>query len=122
MYDYLRRDLSFEIDQPYEILSSVHQTWNYDTFQNKYVNTAEELRKAFILNPHLKVIVCSGYYDLATPYLASEYTFEHLEIPADLRKNISMAYYDAGHMMYLHKASLEKLSGDLSKFIADSAG
>ncbi len=121
MYDYLRRDLSFEIDQPYEILSSVHETWGYDTFQNKYVNTAEELRKAFILNPHLKVIVCSGYYDLATPYLASEYTFEHLEIPAHLRKNIRMAYYEAGHMMYLHKASLVKLSGDLSSFIADSA-
>jgi carboxypeptidase C (cathepsin A) len=122
MYDYLRRDLSFEIDQPYEILSSVHETWNYDTFQNKYVNTAEDLRKAFILNPHLKVIVCSGYYDLATPYLASQYTFEHLEIPDQLRNNIRMAYYEAGHMMYLHKASLVKLAGDLSRFIADSAG
>ena len=122
MYDYLRRDLSFEIDQPYEILSSIHETWNYDTFQNKYVNTAEELRKAFILNPYLKVMVCSGYYDLATPYLASEYTFEHLEIPDHLRNNIRMAYYEAGHMMYLHKASLVKLTGDLCQFIADAVG
>lgn len=121
MYDYLRQDLKFEVDQPYEILNSVYETWTYDTFQNKYVNTAEELRKAFILNPNLKVIVCSGYYDLATPYLASEYTFDHLEMPANLRKNIRMAYYEAGHMMYLHKASLDKLKVDLGGFIAEAA-
>ena len=31
-----------------------------------------------------------------------------------------MTYYEAGHMMYLHKASLAKLSEDLKSFINDS--
>lgn len=118
--DYLRSDLEFELDLPYEILTSLYMTWKYETHQNQYVNVAETLRKAFQLNPALKVIVANGYYDLATPYKATEYTFSHIELPPEQRSNISMTYYEAGHMMYLHIPSLKKLKKDLDTFI-DSA-
>ncbi len=120
MYDYLRDDLKFETDLPYEILKSLYQSWKFENYQNHYVNTAIDLRKGIQLHPNLKIIVCNGYFDLATPFLATEYTFNHIQIPDAQRQNIEMKYYQAGHMMYLHKPSLAKLSEDLSTFIEES--
>ena len=71
-------------------------------------------------NPHLKVFVANGYYDLGTPYSATEYTFNHLGLHESLRDNVSMAYYEAGHMMYIHMPSLEQLKVDLAEFIKNS--
>lgn len=120
MYDYLRRDLEYETDLPYEILKSLYETWKYESYQNHYVNTAADLRRGFQLHPGLKVIVCNGYYDLATPFLATEYTYKHIPLPEMQQANIKMTYYPAGHMMYLHLPSLEKVSKDLHDFIADA--
>jgi len=120
MYDYLRRDLEYETDLPYEILKSLYQSWKYENYQNHYVNTAKDLRLGFQLHPGLKVIVCNGYFDLATPFLATEYTFGHILLPEVQQKNIKMTYYQAGHMMYLHVPSLNELSKDLHDFIEDA--
>jgi carboxypeptidase C (cathepsin A) len=121
MYDYLRRDLAYETDIPYEILKSLYQTWKYENYQNNYVNTAKDLRKGFQLHPGLKVIVCNGFFDLATPLLATEYTFNHIALPEKQQSNIEMTYYKAGHMMYLHEPSLRQLSKDLHKFIDNAS-
>jgi carboxypeptidase C (cathepsin A) len=118
--DYVRRDLGYENDLPYEILTSLYESWNYEAFQNRYVNVAENLRKAMSLNPSLKVFVGNGYYDLATPYFATEYTFHHLELDPALRDNITMTYYEAGHMMYIHKPSLSQLKDDLDQFLSSA--
>ena len=82
-----------------------------------YVNTGETLRKAMSMNPHLRVFVANGYYDLATPYLATRYTFDHLELDPERRGNVVMRHYEAGHMMYIHDASLVELKGDLDGFL-----
>ncbi len=120
-YDYARRELKFESDLPYEILSfKVNAQWSFAEHENRYVDVADTLRKAMSTNPYLKVFVANGYYDLATPYLATEYTFNHLGLDASLRDNISMAYYEAGHMMYVHLPSLAQLKTDLEKFIRDA--
>lgn len=120
--DYIRSELKFETDLPYEILSEkVWMQWSYSYFQNQYVNVAETLRGAMHFNKYLKVFVANGYFDLGTPYFATEYTFDHLGLDASLRKNISMAYYDAGHMMYVHMPSLKALKKDMSKFIKDAS-
>jgi len=121
MYDYLRRDLAYETDLPYEILKSLYESWKYEEYQNNYVNTAKDLRRGFQLHPNLKVIVCNGYYDLATPFLATEYTFNHIPLPEKQQANIQMKYYEAGHMMYLHQGSLKKLSTDLHDFINEAS-
>ena len=86
-------------------------------FENRYVDVAETLRAAMTHNPYLKVFVANGYFDLGTPYFATEYTFNHLGLDESLRKNISMEYYDAGHMMYIHMPSLKQIKTDLAKFI-----
>ncbi len=114
--DYVRRELDFKSDLPYEILADLYKTWDYG-HKNQYVNVAETLRQAMTRNPALKIFVASGYYDLATPYLATEYTFNHLELDASLRPNITMQNYEAGHMMYVHKPSLARLKAELTAFI-----
>lgn len=114
---YVRSDLHFESDLPYEVLTPRVFPWSYSEHENRYVNVAETLRKAITANPYLKVFIANGYYDLATPYLATEYTFNHLGLPADLRSNVSMAYYEAGHMMYIHRPSLAQLKTDLVNFV-----
>ncbi len=120
--DYLRRELKFETDTPYEILSDkVWYNWSYEFFQNQYVNVAETLRAAMHLNKYLKVFVANGYFDLGTPYSATEYTFDHLGLDASLKGNIRMGYYEAGHMMYIHLPSLKVLKKDLAKFIKDAS-
>lgn len=115
--DYLRSELRFKSDLPYEILTGNVQPWDYSKFQNQYVNVAETLRGAMTQNPFLKVFVGNGYYDLATPFFATEYTFEHLELDPSLQAHITMDYYEAGHMMYLHQPSLAKLKADLARFL-----
>ena len=116
-YDYVRSELKFESDLPYEILSGFVHPWSYSDFENRYVNVGETLRAAMTHNPYLKVFVANGYYDLGTPYFATEYTFNHLGLEEDLRKNISLEYYDAGHMMYIHIPSLKQMKTDLAEFI-----
>ncbi len=117
LYDYVRNDLKFESDLPYEILNGKVWPWSYADHQNRYVNVAETLRHALCVNPHLKVHVANGYYDLATPYFATRYTFNRLGLEKELQGNISMSYYEAGHMMYVHMPSLKKLKEELAEFI-----
>jgi carboxypeptidase C (cathepsin A) len=116
-YDYVRSELKFEADIPYEILSEKVHPWSFKEFEGQAIYVAETLRKAMTVNPHLKVFVANGYFDLGTPYFATEYTFNHLGLHESLRGNVSMAYYEAGHMMYIHMPSLEALKSDLAKFI-----
>jgi len=94
--------------------------WSYAPYENRYVNVGETLRKAMTQNPFLHVFVARGYYDLATPFFAADYTFDHLGLDPTLRSHLSGAYYEAGHMMYVHAPSLAKLKTDLAQFIKAS--
>ncbi|HEX8991532.1 MAG TPA: hypothetical protein VF784_07615, partial [Anaerolineales bacterium] len=116
-YDYIRSELNFESDLPYEVSSELVWPWSYAEFENQFVNVGERLRSAMAHNPYLKVFVANGYYDLGTPYFATEYVFGHLGLDEQARKNVSMGYYEAGHMMYIHLPSLAKLKEDLAGFI-----
>ncbi len=77
-----------------------------------YPATTDALRDAMTKNPHMKVLIASGYYDLATPYRAVEHTLAGLGLDPILRKNITIEKYEAGHMMYVHGPSLHKLKHD----------
>jgi len=90
-------------------------------WQSKFfVNVMGDMASAMIYNPKLKVMVNMGYYDLVTPYFEGEYEMQHLDIPAQLQKNISYAYYNSGHMIYLHIPELKKLHDNVAKFIAST--
>jgi carboxypeptidase C (cathepsin A) len=117
MNDYVRRSLAFEADAPYEVLKGLYLNWGWKDYANRYASVGETLRKALAMNPHMRVLVANGYYDFATPHFASDYTFDHLGVEPKLRDNFTVSYYEAGHMMYVHKPSLERLAKDLRAFV-----
>jgi carboxypeptidase C (cathepsin A) len=117
MNDYVRTDLKFDEDLPYEVIKGFYLDWNWAPFVNRFVTVGETLRKAMSMNPHMRVLVANGYYDFATPHYASDHTFAHLGLAPELRKNITTSYYEAGHMMYVHKPSLAKLARELKAFV-----
>lgn len=118
--DYLRRELGWESEDEYRVLSmDVNQGWKWqDAKTLDRVSTADRLRKAMVANPHLRVIFCTGRYDLATPFFAAEYTAHHLCTTRDDAERVEIAEYDAGHMMYFHPPSRAKLRQDLLGFYA----
>ena len=115
---YLREDLKFETDLPYEILTSRVQPWSYSNFTNRYVTVADHLADALSDNTHLKIFVACGYHDLATPHLAIRYTINHIPVAPQLRSNFTFGFYDGGHMMYTNLGSLAALKADLAKWMA----
>jgi carboxypeptidase C (cathepsin A) len=115
--DYVRRELKYKSILPYEVLSDKVRPWDYGTEGMGYLSMTEELTDALIKNPHLRVMFASGYYDLATPFHATDYTIEHLDLSETLRKNLMHTYYEGGHMMYHNHAALVRLGEDVSRFI-----
>ncbi|GAB4360584.1 MAG: peptidase S10 [Bryobacter sp.] len=120
MSQYAREELQYRTDAQYFSLGGGIMPWDYSSAQNQYADTSASLRAALDRNPHMKIFVANGYYDLATPFFATEYTFAHMGLRPKYEKNLTMAEYEAGHMMYIHVPSLLKLKTDVAKFI-DSA-
>jgi carboxypeptidase C (cathepsin A) len=115
--DYVRRQLNYRSDIEYYILGGgITSPWNWNT-NNAYADTSQALSSAMRKNPYMKVFVASGYYDMATPYFAAEYTVSAMNLEPQLRRNFSFGYYEAGHMMYIEKNSLKKLKDDMSVFM-----
>jgi len=117
----LRETLKFEDDAPYLVLASLWNTWSWKGFENKYVNVGDSLRRAMHANPDMRIYVASGYYDLATPHAAGDYTLSHLGLRESLQGNVQVSYFEAGHMMYIHPPSLARMAEELRQFVRGSS-
>ncbi|WP_157251966.1 S10 family peptidase [Nonomuraea typhae] len=117
---YLRAELGFTSDLPYEILTGRVHPWSYKEFEGAHVHVTSKLSAAMRDNHHLRVHVACGYHDGATPYFAAEHTFAQLRIPKELAGNVEFKYYEAGHMMYVHEPSRLRQSADLAAFVRRS--
>jgi len=130
---YLRDELKFPAGDQVYVTGGAVQPWDWNRlpaggpgggrggfFRNSpYVGG--DLANALIQNPHLRVEVENGYYDMATPFFATEYTMDHLGVNAELRSHVTLKYYDAGHMMYLHVPDLAKLKANIAAFIGGTS-
>lgn len=114
---YCRDLLGYETDLEYHVFKGIKKPWNWGSAGDGHPDTSDALRKAMVRNPYMKVFVASGYYDLATPFFATEFTVNHLGLDESLRSNIEIAEYEAGHMMYIHEGSLAKLAKDVAGFV-----
>jgi len=118
--DYVRRELGFRSDSEYFILGGGGiGRWDFNA-NNGYADTSISMKDAMAKNPYMKILVACGYYDMATPFFAAEYTVSAMNLDPTLRKNISFQYYGAGHMMYLDVKELKKLKTDAAAFIQRS--
>jgi carboxypeptidase C (cathepsin A) len=123
--DYYREVLGVKSDRKYITSGDLWMHWDNSHAQPgqtqyqkvPYANTAVDLAHAMVQNPNMRLLVQQGYYDLATPYGATDYFLNHLPIPARLREHITVEHYEAGHMMYIHPASMRKFKADLAAFI-----
>jgi len=127
--DYYHGELKFGMGKTYKIGNNeVGMNWDFKhrapgqggggfaARPAPVTNTGLDLAHALGTNPNLRVLVLNGYFDLATPFAATEYVMNHLGLDKELRSHIEMKYYEAGHMMYIHPASLEKFKADIAAF------
>ncbi len=115
MLDYLADGLGWMEERPYEIIARVGN-WNWGKGRG-FVNVSSRLATAMRDNPHLRVLVQCGHADLATPAGGILHTLAHMRVPAPQRENITVAWYEAGHMFYLNEPDLKKMRTDLVEFI-----
>ena len=122
-HSYMADQLDYTPDRTYKLgADGAGRNWDwkhkngFNPWWPGSLDVAEDLRQAMSQNPHLKVFVANGWYDLATPFGGSEYTFDHLGLDPSLRGNVQFGYYESGHMIYLHVPALKAMKADLAKF------
>src|SRR3954462_13630086 len=115
--DYVKNELKWESDLHYPTSGSVYP-WDWNEFQNSYMDMTEPLRSAMSHNPNLKILVNIGYYDMATVMGGAEYNFAHLGYDPTFTDRVSFTYYEAGHMIYIRPSEHKKLKADIAKFIS----
>lgn len=127
--DYYRSELKVESERQYVLSGGeVNQKWDerhaqpdLGGYKAPVANTAVDLAEAMTMNPKMKVLIDQGYFDLAVPYRTVEYVVDHLAVAPELRANVSIEYYDAGHMMYVHPPSMAKFKKTLADFVTANA-
>ncbi|MCO5225014.1 MAG: hypothetical protein M9953_06730 [Thermomicrobiales bacterium] len=116
---YIRTELGYESDVEYHIIRGLK--WNWGDSSKGYSDTSDALRSAFAKNRYMKVYIASGYYDLATPYYATEYTLAHMNLDKCVRGNIHIEEFETGHMVYVDFDSLVRLNETSRAFIRENA-
>jgi len=112
---YVRGELKFEDDLPYEIIAGV-QPWNYGV-KNSYASSGGKLASTMNQNPYMKILVLGGRCDLVCPIDTVHYALDHMALDANYRTNITYAEFDAGHMMYINLPDLKKMHADVEDFL-----
>jgi len=111
---YVRDELGYRTDLQYELLNAdVSHAWNWtEGGLSDLPGVGQRLRSALALNPKLKVLVTHGYFDLATPYFASKYVIERLELDEAISPNLRLSVYAGGHMFYTRASAREQMYAD----------
>ncbi|RKE38745.1 carboxypeptidase C (cathepsin A) [Paraburkholderia sp. BL23I1N1] len=128
LHQHLAQDLHFTPADAYRVFNDDALTqwdWKHKEWWGEHLSVpyaAGDLAEAMRQNPQLRVMSVNGYFDLATPFYATEYALAHLGVDAPLRANVRIAYYPTGHMIYLDDAALHALKRDLASFYAAGAG
>ena len=117
IHHYLRGELGSELDLPYAVFSDAIEHWSYKEFEGKPINVTDKLERVLRANPHLRVRIEYGYYDLATPYGAAEDMVAHLRLPEQALDRIEHAWFETGHMPYVGEATRVEEAEGITDFV-----
>lgn len=124
--DYFGQQLGLSRERRFVVSSAAaHKAWNWNRGSEQgtaYACTSPDLARAMRRLPHLRVFVASGLFDLGTPYSATNWMLDQLEIPATVRERLVHRTYGAGHMMYTREADIRQLRDDLAAWLPTAAG
>jgi carboxypeptidase C (cathepsin A) len=115
MNAYVRTELKFEDDLPYQIFAAV-QPWNYGA-RNNFANASDRLADVMNQEPYLKILVFGGRCDLVCPIDTMRYSIDHMGLAEAYRRNVRFAQFDAGHMMYINLPDLKKMHAEIVNFV-----
>ena len=122
---YMSERLGVDTQARYEVISmDAHKQWNWNRGEQKgngFACTSPDLSRALRRNPHLRVLVASGHYDLGTPFSATDWSLAQLDAPPEVLTRVTHHYYDAGHMMYTREADMRKLKKDLEGWLTEAS-
>jgi carboxypeptidase C (cathepsin A) len=116
--DYVTNQLKWSTDLHYYSSGNV-RPWTY--VQNRYMDMTDTLRLTMAKNPYLKVLLVSGYYDMATYVGGAEFNLTHLAYDRQITDRVSYAYYEGGHMMYIRPSAHAELKRDTAAFIRSAS-
>lgn len=126
--DYVRQELGVVSEDKYVLSAGLYRDWEQGHVQPDsggrkipYANVLPDISYAMTMNPKMKVLVQSGYFDLACPYGTVKAAIDHLDITPELRRNVRIEYYEAGHMMYVHPDSMGKFSEHIKSFLDENS-
>lgn len=112
MRSYLVDVLHYTAGSAYLPFNDFIERWNFSHDGKAVPDTVPDLAAAITLNPALKVLSMSGYYDLATPFYQTELDLARLGAnPKFVVRN-----YHSGHMAYLDNAARRAARADLGAF------
>lgn len=124
-HDYMQRELKYMNQETYYLTApGVNQSWDFKhkppgggaRGEQSNADVAIDLADTIRKNPKLRVFSANGYFDLATPFFATEYDLSHMSLPGKLVGNVEYGYYPAGHMVYLNVDALKAMKADMVKF------
>ena len=118
----LREVLGLKTERPYHLLSlEINQSWKIDSQRHalqSQIGATDELRYGLALNPHLKVYIAHGYYDLVTPFQASNRIVQHMKLDEQMAANLHIRHYGGGHMFYVWSDSRQEFTAEMEQFYA----
>lgn len=70
------------------------------------------------INPHMKVYITHGFFDLVTPYYSSSRISGVMKLDDEMRKKLTVRHYYGGHMFYSYGESRKAFTGDIKEFFS----
>jgi carboxypeptidase C (cathepsin A) len=117
---YVRTELGFETELPFRLLDEgPARDWDWEGVRGGSGRTdgaMGDLAEVMALTPGLGLLVVHGRTDMVTPYMASRWLLDRIDLPEEIRANAGLEVLDGGHMMYLIPAQRKALGAAAARF------
>jgi carboxypeptidase C (cathepsin A) len=114
-HNYVRGVLDYRTDRNYEFLNmEISRDWKWGS---GFTYVGGDLKSAMSENKYLKVLMASGWYDLDVAWASQLYELRQLELAPEIRNNIRLLFFPAGHQVYTYLPALEQLTAEAAAFL-----